>query len=210
MSVQPDTRTRQKRMAVKGLMNAPASLCGSDFFFCRVTAFLPKARRLADTSSSERPRGVLLWRLSTSIAGCVAAYRMRPFRSLRSAFFSAVRFLFRMPPEFLFIVLPPVLLRGSKNPVHGKNGKLRFTMNRMSCIRGAINHHRGPSTSPPFRFAAEPRHARLRTHFKKQCLKFTSEQHMGQLVRRPLFRCVLRPVRREQDMPSCAGQSSRS
>lgn len=55
MSVMVDTNARQRRMAVKGLTNAPASRLGRDFFFSWVTLLLPYWARLAATASGSRP-----------------------------------------------------------------------------------------------------------------------------------------------------------
>lgn len=41
MSVTADTAARQSRIAVKGLIKAPANRCASDFFLLRVTLLAP-------------------------------------------------------------------------------------------------------------------------------------------------------------------------
>ncbi len=50
-----DTMARQNRMAVKGLMKAPANRCPRDFFFSWVTLLLPYLERLADTARESKP-----------------------------------------------------------------------------------------------------------------------------------------------------------
>ena len=88
MSVMVDTTARQNRMAVKGLMNAPASRLARDFFFSCVTLLLPYLVRLTDTASESRPRSVVCRFFRTSLIGLVAANCMRRFCSSRMTAFS--------------------------------------------------------------------------------------------------------------------------
>ena len=67
------TRARQRRMAVKGLINAPASRLGRDFFFSWVTLLLPYWARLAATASGSRPPSGARSSLRRTLAGAAAA-----------------------------------------------------------------------------------------------------------------------------------------
>ena len=73
MSVMVETRARQRRMAVKGLINAPASRLGRDFFFSWVTLLLPYWARLAATASGSRPPSGARSSLRRTLAGAAAA-----------------------------------------------------------------------------------------------------------------------------------------
>ena len=73
ISVMAETSAKQNRMAVKGLMKAPASRLVRDFFFSWVTLLLPNLARLTEMASSSRPRRVVCRFFKTSLMGLVAA-----------------------------------------------------------------------------------------------------------------------------------------
>ena len=77
ISVMIETTARQNRIAVNGLINAPARRFARDCFFSWVTLFVPYFVRLTDTLSTSRPQSVVCRLFKTSLTGLVAIYWMR-------------------------------------------------------------------------------------------------------------------------------------
>ena len=110
ISVIVETTARQKRIAVKGLINAPARRFTRDCFFSCVTLFDPYFVRLTATFSSSSPRSVVCRLFKTSLIGLVAACSMRWFCSSRiTACCAACRTAIRF--SFLFIGLYLLVLQ---------------------------------------------------------------------------------------------------
>ena len=59
ISVIVETKARQNKIAVKGLINAPATRFARDFFFSWVTLFVPYLERFTDTVSASNPLSVV-------------------------------------------------------------------------------------------------------------------------------------------------------